>query len=510
MAKAEPHRLLVPALVFIGIVVAFGGSLGAPLVPLVAHVDHVSVDSAQWSLTITFLISAVATPVMGRLGDGPHRREVILGGLAIVAAGGVLAALPLGFAPLLVGRAMQGVGLGLTPMTLALARDMLPPDKARPALAVLSITTVAGVGVGYPVTAVIAERGGLHVAFWFGVCLAVAALVAGYFVVPSSRHHPAVRLDVAGAATLGLALAGLMLAISEGESWGWFSDVSLSMVAVSLLLLIGWVLIELRSTHPLVDIRLMRKVGVVTANVTGALTGVGMYLMMSTVTRLVQTPSSTGYGLGGSVAIAGLMLTPFSVGSVLASSVTRAMLRRMSPAAVLPIAAVLLAASDVLFVLARSEVWEIVVVMGVAGLGIGAIFAVMPGFIVRSVPLSETGSALSFNQVLRYVGYGIGSSASAAILEAHTSAGSAYPASHGYAIIGAAACAFWIITLVVTVVLPRLVHDAPASATALAGEDERAMGVDELEVEELESIASVLPYVEDDRTAADLSGPAPR
>jgi hypothetical protein len=60
-------------------------------------VDHVSLTDAQWSLTITLLVGSVATPVMGRLGDGPHRRGVVLGAIHLVLAGSVLAALPLGF-----------------------------------------------------------------------------------------------------------------------------------------------------------------------------------------------------------------------------------------------------------------------------------------------------------------------------------------------------------------------------------------------------------------------------
>ncbi len=68
---ASEHRLLVPSLMFIALVVAAVGSLGAPLITSVAVTFHVSLDSAQWTLTITLLSGAVATPVLGRLGAGP-------------------------------------------------------------------------------------------------------------------------------------------------------------------------------------------------------------------------------------------------------------------------------------------------------------------------------------------------------------------------------------------------------------------------------------------------------
>ncbi|MCM3920830.1 MFS transporter [Frankia sp. AiPs1] len=487
------HRLLVPGLVFIGMVVAVVGSLGAPLVPLVAAVNHVSVDDAQWSLTITFLVGAVATPTIGRLGDGQYRKPVLLVGLVIVAIGGALAALPLGFPTLLGGRAAQGVGLGLTPLTLTVARDALPPERARPAMAILSITTVAGIGLGYPLVALIAETCGLRVAFWFGVAIAVAALLAAMVVVPSSRHRPATRLDLAGASTLGIALAGLLLAISEGGRWGWASARLLGTVAVAIAMLAGWVGLELRSDHPLVDVRRLRHIVVLTADVCAVFTGVGMYLLTSTVTRLVQTPTSVGYGLGASVAVAGLMLTPFSVGTIAASSITRALIRRMAPGRVLSLAASVLLAGMVMFALAHDTFVEIAVVMAIAGLGIGAIFAVMPGFIVQSVPARETGSALSFNQVLRYVGYGIGSSASAAILQAHTRPGASFPADRGYTAVAVASCFMWVLTAASSVFLPWLGGRRFGLSPAQEAIVEEREAIVEEEEQDLESLALAVP-----------------
>jgi len=91
-------RLLGPALMFIALVVAAVASLGTPLITSVATTFHVSLDSAQWTLTVALLSGAVAKPVLGRLGTGPHRRATILATLAIVVAGSALTVLPLPFA----------------------------------------------------------------------------------------------------------------------------------------------------------------------------------------------------------------------------------------------------------------------------------------------------------------------------------------------------------------------------------------------------------------------------
>ena len=123
----------MPVLIFIGTVVAVISSLGAPLVPAIASSTGASLPHAQWALTITLLVGAVATPVVGRLGDGPHRRAVVLVVLGLVTLGGVLAALPLGLGWLIAGRGLQGFGLGLTPVAIAIARTRSPASaRGRP------------------------------------------------------------------------------------------------------------------------------------------------------------------------------------------------------------------------------------------------------------------------------------------------------------------------------------------------------------------------------------------
>ncbi|MEY9949068.1 MFS transporter [Kitasatospora sp. GAS1066B] len=475
------QRALVPVLVFLGMVVAVISSLGAPLVPTIATIDHVSLADAQWSLTITMLVGAVATPVLGRLGDGPRRRSVTLGAAAVVVLGSVLAALPLGFGWLVVGRGLQGIGLGLTPLAIATARDSLPADRSRSAVALLSITAVAGVGLGYPLTGLIAESFGIHAGFWFGAVISGLALLLAALVLPPTTHRTARPLDALGAVLLGLALTGLLLVLSEGENWGWASGRLWAVAAGAVLLLACWIWHELRTEHPLVELRTLTHRVVLTADVAGLVAGVGMYLLMSLVIRYVQTPTATGYGLGESVVVAGLVLLPFSAVSVLSSKVVPVLARRTSTALVLPLGCAVSLVSVLFFLFARGQLWELLVVMGIAGLGVGCTFAVMPGLIVSSVPAREVGSAVSFNQVLRYVGYSTGSALCGAVLQAHTAPGQLLPTNDGYRFAALISCAVWVVAGVVTIVLPR------RGAVAV----DRATVDEELMVDE--SIADIAP-----------------
>src|SRR3954470_12951149 len=101
---AAPGRAFVAGLLAIGMVVSVISSLGAPLIPTIARNLHASLSATQWSLTATLLVGAVASPLLGRLGDGPHRRTVLVSALAVVTAGGALAALAQSLGMLVAGR----------------------------------------------------------------------------------------------------------------------------------------------------------------------------------------------------------------------------------------------------------------------------------------------------------------------------------------------------------------------------------------------------------------------
>src|SRR4051812_34110309 len=290
MPASQP-RALVPVLIFLGTCVAVISSLGAPLIPAIAADTGTTLAQAQWALTVTLVTGAVATPVLGRLGDGPHRRRVVLTVLGVVVVGGVLAALPLGLGWLVAGRGLQGFGLGLTPLAIPTARGALPPGRARSTAAALSITVAAGLGLGYPLTGAIAELGGVHAAFWFGAAITACALAAATVVLPPSPPRPQARLDVVGAVLLGLGLAGGLLFLSEGESAGWSDPPLLGLLAVAVVALAAWVAWELGRPMPLVDLRLARGRPAV-AHAASLLMGFANYLMLASVTFLAQTPTS--------------------------------------------------------------------------------------------------------------------------------------------------------------------------------------------------------------------------
>lgn len=448
------QRGVLPTLVTVAALVAVVSSLGAPLIPSIARSDKVSLSAAQWLLTAALMTGALATPAMGRLADGPRKRRVVEFALAVVLVGCVLSALSTSFTALVLGRGLQGVGLGLLPVTMAIARSQFAPARAGRAIATLSVSAAVGAGLGYPVTALVAQIFGFRGAFWFGAITVALTLVLVVVVLPARSQGHSRRFDHLGMATLGVAVVGVSVVLSEAGEWGWTSLPCLGLVVLSVAFVGLWVGHELKIADPLVDVRQVRNRSVLTADVSGFLIAAAMYLFLPIIVEFVQIPTASGYGFGASILVSGLVFVPLSVGSFVASRFLVAYDRRFGIRSMIPFGSLVFAAAPLFFALEHRTLWEAFVTAGIAGVGIGFTFAAMPGFIVRVVPSGETGSAMGFYQVLRSIGLSLGSALAAALLTAHTPAGRTFPSFLGFRITLVVAAALCAMTALLSYLLP--------------------------------------------------------
>jgi predicted MFS family arabinose efflux permease len=445
-------RRTAPALLIVALVVAAVGSLGAPLITSVATTFHVSLAAAQWTLTITLLTGVVATPVLGRLGAGKHRRGTVLATLGVVVVGSALTVLPLPFAWLLVGRGAQGVGLGLTALMIGIARDHLPAERAATTIALVSVASTVGIGIGYPLAGLLADIGGVRAAYGFGLAVTALALLVAAVAIPAAPPRSAAPVDVAGAVLLAGGLTALLVVASETRLWRTDVPAAVGLVVVAIGLLVAWWAVERRVATPLVDLRLLRQPTVAAANVAMLAGGIGMYLLLTLVTRYAQTPRSAGYGFGLSTFAAGLVLVPFSALGFVAG---RAVPRVRAPATrVLGGAAVVVLVAFIVFGVARSSLAGLVVAMAALGLGVGAFSAAMPAVILRTTPPSETSSAMGVNQVVRGTGFSLGSAIGGLVLAAATATGRLFPADTGYTTATWVGIAVMAVTATVSVAVP--------------------------------------------------------
>jgi MFS family permease len=259
-----------------------------------------------------------------------------------------------------------------------------------------------------------------------------AAIVLVHRFVPESPIKSRTRVDVPGAVLLAGALVSLLVALTEGENWGWSSTPFLLLMAASAVLFAGWIVVELRVREPMVDMRMMRQRPVLLTNVTALIAGFAMFGTFVLVPQFVSTPESSGYGFGASPTVAGLYLVPASIVMLFAGPIAGMVGRRYGSKWPLALGMGLVAVAAFGLAALHEEPSHLIAAMVLLGAGVASAFAAMAALITESVRLTETGIATGMNTVMRTVGGVIGGQIGAAILTAYTIAGSSLPEERAY------------------------------------------------------------------------------
>ncbi|MFD3972471.1 MFS transporter [Streptomyces cyaneofuscatus] len=474
---------IVGILAFAGIVAALTQTLVVPLIAQLPTLFDTSASNASWVITATLLAAAVSTPVAGRLGDLYGKRRMLLVSLVPLILGSVVCALSSAVIPMIAGRALQGLGMGVVPLGISLLRDVVPAEKLGPSIAIMSASMGVGGALGLPFAAAIAENTSWRVLFWVVAVLALAVGALITALVPADRpaDRPASargRFDVPGALGLGAALIALLLAVSKGADWGWGSATTLTLFAAALVLLPAWGWWELRLSDPLVDLRVTARPQVLMTNTASVLVGFAMYAQSLVVPQLLQLPEATGYGLGRSMLAMGLWMAPAGLMMMAMSPVGAKLSAAKGPKVTLAVGSLLIAAGYGLSVplIGSGSPWSLLIVTLVCNSGVGFAYGAMPALIMSAVPQSETASANSFNALMRSIGTSFAAAVIGVVLARMTTdfGGFPLPSQDGFRVAMLIGCGVGLAAAVVAALIPVRTAKAPLDQPAPSTSPERA------------------------------------
>lgn len=475
----EPEAAVRPAavlavLAFAGIVASLTQTLVMPLLGQLPEILSTEPSNATWVVTASLLASAVTTPVAGRLGDLFGKRPVLVGSVVPLAIGSVICAVSSSLWPMLIGRGLQGMGVGLIPVGIAVLRDLLPPAKLGSGIALISSSLGVGGALGLPLAAAVVEYSSWRYLFWGVAVLAVVAGLLIFAVVPKAPvRTDRGRFDVFGAVGSGAALVCLLLAVSKGASWGWTSTITIALFVASVVLLLVWGLWELRMRDPLVDLRVAARPRVLLTNAASIVIGMSMFAQALIFPQLLQLPEATGYGLGQSMVAMGLWMAPGGLMMMLASPLSAKLSALAGPKVTLIVGSLIIAAGYGASVPLMGAPWGLMVGAIVISLGVGFAYGAMPALIMSSVPITETSAANSFNTLMRSIGTSVASAAIGAVLAEMSTTfagGISVPTEDGFRVGILIGCGVAVAAAVVALTIPAAGRAAAAAVAGAPGE----------------------------------------
>ncbi|MFE4215123.1 MFS transporter [Streptomyces sp. NPDC048511] len=418
---------VIATLAFAGTVAAIMQTLVTPLIAELPKLLDTTSSNAAWVITATLLVSAVCVPVSGRLGDLLGKRRMLLACAVPLFLGSVVCALATSVVPMIVGRGLQGMGMGMVPLGIALLRDVVPKEKMSSSIALVSASLGIGGALGLPIASAVAQYANWRVLFWGSAVLALIIFALIWFLIPDvPAGAKGQRFDVPGALGLAVGLVCLLLAVSKGAEWGWASTTTLGLFAAAVVVLLVWGFWELRTKDPLVDLRTTARPRVLITNVASLFVGFGMYAGMLIAPQLLQFPEATGYGLGQSMLAAGLWMAPGGLMMMIVSPLGGKLIDARGPKFTLISGVLVIAAAYGIGILLMGSAWGLMLFLMISSSGVGLAYGAIPALIMSSVPLSETAAANGFNTLMRSLGTSIGAAVIGALLAQMTTETAGY------------------------------------------------------------------------------------
>ena len=440
----QHHNVTLAFLALAGLAYSLQQTMILPALPELQRDLHTSTAWATWVLTAFLLVSAIATPVLGKLGDQYGKERFLLVSLLIFFVGCVGAIFAWNVWSLIFFRAVQGFGGAVFPLSFAIVYDEFPRERVAAGIGMVSAILGVGGGLGLVLSGLLSDLGSWRWIFVVGSAIVAVATVGVWRFVPESPVKTPSKLDPLGAVLLSGTLLTLLLGLTEGPDWGWASGRVLSLFAAAIVLALAWMRAELTVKAPLVDMRMMAQPTVLYTNIAAVFTGFAMFGAFILLPSLMQMhPGSVvHYGFSLSQTMTGVYLLPGGVLGFVAGPAAGRLGERFGFRMPLVVGLLLACAGAVLLALLHAHPWEISIAMVFIGVGVPFAFAAMAKLIVDAVRPSETGVATGMNTVLRTVGSVLGGQIGAAIISADTIGHTGIPHLSAFVV------AFWLTAVV--------------------------------------------------------------
>jgi len=384
--------------------------------PAIATSLNTSFAQLQWITHAYLLGLAVCLILGGTLGDRFGRRRMYIIGVAAFAISSIAIGLIGSATGVIVFRAIQGVSAALLmPQTLSLLRATFSREKFGMAVGIWGGVSSVAIAAGPIVGGALVATLGWESIFFINAPIAVFTIVFAALVIRESvAGTSSVRFDVPGVILLALGLAGLVLAIVQSEEWGWNDVRTIGLLVGALCVLALFVLVEARSSHPLLPLSLFRERGF---SIGGLAVAANFFALLG-VTFFLSLFLLNLRGVDG--VTAGVMLLPLSAVSIIASPIGAILVSRIGPRITMTVGLALVAVS--LGALTFTGVDTPYVAMAVPfvtlALGVGLTMTAGADSIVGSAPVHLAGVAGGFQATMLQLGGALGTAVFAAVVGA--------------------------------------------------------------------------------------------
>jgi EmrB/QacA subfamily drug resistance transporter len=362
---------------------------------------HAGLSGLEWTVNAYTLTFAVLLMSAAAIGERFGRRRIFVLGIAVFTGASALAAIAPSISVLVLARAIQGAGGAMImPLSLTLLSAAVPPERRNAALGIWGAIGGAAVALGPLVGGAVTSGWSWQYIFWLNVPVGIVLIPLAWWKLSESRGAPS-KLDLAGVGLVSAGLFGVVFGLVNGNSHGWTGTSVLSSFVLGSLALLGFVAWELRSSHPMLDIRLFRHRGFTAVNVTAMLFSFGMFGSIFFLTQFLQTVQ------GLSPLAAGIRVLPWTAAPMLLAPVVGMLAERWGGKP-LVVTGLALQATGLTWLASithpDTRYVDLVIPFIICGVGMTLFFVPLASLVLGAVPKALEGVASGANSAFRELG----------------------------------------------------------------------------------------------------------
>ncbi|WP_069807693.1 MFS transporter [Vulcanisaeta thermophila] len=390
-------------LVTLTLVVMYTEGMLVPSLPTIQDQMGISAADASWILSIYILMGTLSSAIMGKLGDLYGKKRMLLTTMVIYTVGAFITGFSVNYPMLLVGRALQGVGMAMMPLAFALVREEFPPRMVPQVQGLISAMFGVGMAVSLPLGAYVSQTMGWQATYHTVYPFIVLEDLMVYLYIRESRVRNPQPIDWVGLFLLTVSLSSGLIALTEAPTYGWSDPMVISLLVLFVLSFGVFILYETTERYPLVPVNLLGNRNVLASNIGVALAGFALFLMAQAVTYLFESPQPLGYGLD--ILSTGVMMIPMALVQMVVAPIAGRVITRIG-AKILAIigSSIAIIGLVMLTLLSFSGLPLIILSMSVLAAGVSMVNVSVINILVFSVGRRNMALATGLNSVFRNIG----------------------------------------------------------------------------------------------------------
>jgi MFS family permease len=403
-----------------------------PAIPDLIRDFHISYSTSSWILTTYLLAGAIMTPIAGKMSDIYGKKKMLLVIVVIYTIGVSLGGFVTNIYEMLAVRIIQGIGMSMFPIAFGMIREQFPIKKLAIGQGIISSMFAGGAVIGLAAGGHLIQNYGWQSTFFSIIPIAIALIVVIKRFIHTDEVHPQWKIenpiepntmpkngiDIQGAVTLAVSVTAFLMALTfveTGDSVG--SSTMIGLVVIGIVYMVLFAIIEKRSKHPLVDLKILLNKAILPSNILIMIVGMSMFMVFQTIPVLIRSPVPLGFG-ADPVATTNVQL-PFALVLLIFGPTSGFIISKMGSTKPIIAGSIISATGFASLFMYHSTEFMISANLAILSTGLSLTNVGAMNVIMVATPKQNIGVSLGMSTLIRIIGASVGPAMAGMFMQTH-------------------------------------------------------------------------------------------